>query len=324
MAPLRLLCPSAPRPGFRRRLGRDRDLSPRRASSPPGEEQTDFGDYELREVLGSGAMGIVYRAWQRSLGIFVALKVIRTGHLAASDEVRRFRDEAKKVAQLRHPHIVRVLNCSEHEGRHYFAMELMEGGSLKRQLELGPVPSRRAAQWLLEVAQAIEAAHQIGMIHRDLKPANVVLDGNAAAHVTDFGLARWLDQESSLTAPGAIVGTLGYMAPEQADGKATVAADIYGVGAILYALLAGRPPFHSETVLGTSNKSPPGTDCSAPHQFRSRFRSRTDLPEMSGEGAGAPLYERRRRRRGFGIVPRRRAPSPRPPAWLDGCIIPAL
>jgi serine/threonine protein kinase len=247
---LRLLRPSAPTVSG---IG-----SEHTATYPPGERtalpdggHSDFGDYELREVLGRGGMGIVYLAWQRSLGIFVALKVIRAGRLASSEEVKRFREEAKKVAQLRHPHIVRVLNCSEHEGRHYFTMELMEGGSLTRQLEQGPVSSRRAAQWLLDVAQAIEAAHQIGMIHRDLKPGNVVLDNNAAAHVTDFGLAKWLDQESSLTAPGAIVGTLGYMAPEQADGQATVAADIYGLGAMLYALLTGRPPFQSETVLGT-------------------------------------------------------------------------
>jgi eukaryotic-like serine/threonine-protein kinase len=193
----------------------------------------------------------VYLAWQRSLGVFVALKVIRAGRLASPEEVRRFREEAKKVAQLCHPHIVRVLNCAEHEGRHYFSMELMEGGSLSRQIELGPVSARRAAGWLLEIAQAIQAAHQIGMVHRDLKPANVVLDGHGAAHVTDFGLAKWLDQESSMTGAGAIVGTLGYMAPEQADGKATLAGDIYGLGAILYALLTGRPPFQSETVLGT-------------------------------------------------------------------------
>lgn len=252
MAPLRLLCPSAPAPSVFAVGSEETATYPQgAASSSPAGEQTEFGDYELREVLGGGGMGIVYRAWQRSLGTFVALKVIRTGHLAASDEVKRFREEAKKVAQLRHPHIVRVLNCSEHKGRHYFTMELMEGGSLKRQIEQGPVPSRRAAQWLLEVAQAIEAAHQIGMIHRDLKPANVVLDSNAVAHVTDFGLAKWIGRESSLTAPGAFVGTLLYMAPEQADGKATVAADIYGLGTILYALLTGRPPFHSETVLGT-------------------------------------------------------------------------
>jgi predicted Ser/Thr protein kinase len=219
--------------------------------APAPKLMASFGDYEVIEELGRGGMGVVYRAWQRSLGVFVALKMIRAGRLASPEEVKRFRDEAKKVAQLQHPHIVRVLNCAEHEGRHYFTMELMEGGSLGRRIELGPVPSRRAALWLLEVAQAAQAAHEIGMVHRDLKPANVVLDGKDAAFVTDFGLAKWLDQESSVTATGAIVGTLGYMAPEQADGKATVASDIYGLGAILYALLTGRPPFQSETVLGT-------------------------------------------------------------------------
>ena len=222
-----------------------------RGTALPEGEHPDFGNYELLEVLGSGGMGVVYRAFQRYLGIFVALKVILAGRLASLEEVTRFREEAMKVAQLNHPHIVRVLHCAEHDGRHYFTMDLMEGGSLSRQIEHGPVPSRRAAQWLLEVAQATQAAHQIGMVHRDLKPANVVLDGQGAAHVTDFGLAKWLDQESSLTATGAIVGTLGYMSPEQTEGRSTFAGDIYGLGAILYALLTGRPPFQSETVLGT-------------------------------------------------------------------------
>jgi predicted Ser/Thr protein kinase len=179
----------------------------------PEGEHPDFGDYELRGVLGGGGMGVVYRAWQRSLGVFVALKMIRAGRLASPEEVRRFREEAKKVVQLNHVSIVPVLHCGELDGRHYFTMKLMEGGSLARQIETSPVASRRAARWLLEVTHAIQAAHQIGMVHRDLKPANVVLDSQGAAYVTDFGLAKWLDQESSMTATGAIVGTLGYMAP---------------------------------------------------------------------------------------------------------------
>jgi hypothetical protein len=221
-----------------------------RAVLPEGEHP-DFGDYELREVLGSGGMGVVYRAFQPSLGIFVALKMILAGRFASQEEVTRFREEARKVAQLKHPHIVRVLHCAEHDGRHYLTMDLMEGGSLSQQIGHGPVPSRRAAQWLLEVAQATQAVHEIRLVHRDLKPANVVLDSHGAAHVTDFGLAKCLDQESSSTATGAIVGTLGYMSPEQTEGKSTFASDIYGLGAILYALLTGRPPFQSETVMGT-------------------------------------------------------------------------
>ncbi len=214
-------------------------------------ENPDFGDYELREVLGRGGMGKVYRAFQPSLGVFVALKMILAGRFASQEEVTRFREEAKKVAQLRHPHIVRVLHCAEHRGRNFLTMDLMEGGSLSQQIERGPVPARRAAQWLLEVAQAIQAVHEIRIVHRDLKPANVVLDSQGAAHVTDFGLAKCLDQESSSTAPGAIVGTLGYMSPEQIEGRSTFASDIYGLGGILYALLTGRPPFQSETVMGT-------------------------------------------------------------------------
>ena len=221
-----------------------------RASSSPPAVQT-FGEYELKEVLGGGGMGVVYRAWHRRLDRFVAVKMIRSGQFASAADVRRFQEEAKNVAQLDHPQIVPVYECGEHQGHHYFTMKLMESGSLRQQIEQGPVPSRRAAEWLRAVARAVQAAHQAGIIHRDLKPANIVLDDQGQAHVTDFGLAKWVNGDHSLTATGAIVGTILYMAPEQADGKATIATDVYGLGAILYALLTGRPPFQSETALDT-------------------------------------------------------------------------
>jgi serine/threonine-protein kinase len=219
--------------------------------APPAAGPTPFGDYELHEVLGEGGMGVVHRAWQPSLIRFVALKVIRAGRLASPDDVRRFRGDAQKAAHLTHPHIVPILECGEHERQLYFTMKLMEGGSLSDQIKRGPVASRRAAEWLQAVAQAVEAAHRAGIIHRDLKPANVLLDAQGQAHIADFGLARWIDREASLTATGAIVGTVGYMAPEQVDGRATLASDVYGLGAILYTLLTGRPPFQAETVLDT-------------------------------------------------------------------------
>jgi serine/threonine-protein kinase len=217
----------------------------------PEAESRSFGDYDLKEVLGQGGMGVVYRAWQRSLGRFVALKMIRPAHGVSPADVRRFHAEAETIAHLDHPSIVPLYDCGEHQGQYYTTMKLMEGGSLSRQIEQGPVSSRRAAQWVRGVARAIAAAHQAGIVHRDLKPANVVLDGQGQAHVVDFGLAKWVEREASVTASGAIVGTAGYMAPEQVDGRATFASDIYGLGAILYALLTGRPPFHSESVWAT-------------------------------------------------------------------------
>jgi hypothetical protein len=215
------------------------------------DERANFGDYELHEVLGKGGMGVVYRAWHRSVGHFVALKMIRAGLLASPEEVRCFHEGATFLAQLQHAHIVPILNRGEHGGHLFFTMRLMEGGSLSRQIDVGPVASRRAAQWLLEVTRAIAVAHKNNIVHRDLKPANVVLDANGIAHVTDFDLAKRLSQDASVAAAETVVGTVGYMAPEQTYGTATVASDIYGLGAILYALLTGRPPFKSDTFWDT-------------------------------------------------------------------------
>jgi serine/threonine-protein kinase len=224
-------------------------LSPEATSAPVCGSV--IGPYRLVQEIGAGGMGTVWKAQQTvPVKRLVALKVIRSG-MDSQQVLARFEKERQALAQMDHPNIVPIYDCGEHQGQHYFAMKLMEGGSLSQQIEQRPVGSRRAAQWVRDVALAIKAAHQAGIIHRDLKPANIVLDGQGQAHVADFGLAKWIDHETSLTTTGAIVGTAGYMAPEQVDGKSTTASDLYGVGAILYTLLTGRPPFQSETVLDT-------------------------------------------------------------------------
>jgi serine/threonine-protein kinase len=213
-----------------------------------------FGDYELRRVLGRGGMGIVYEAQQMSLNRPVALKMIRAGLWADSEEVRRFQNEAEAVANLDHPGIVPVFEVGQHKGRHYFSMKRVEGSSLDKVLSEYPSKPREAAQVLLEVARAVHHAHQRGILHRDLKPSNILLDRSGAPHVTDFGLARRIEGDSSLSLSGAILGTPQYMSPEQASGsrhEITTATDVYGLGAVLYAMLSGRPPFQGESVIET-------------------------------------------------------------------------
>ena len=229
-----------------------------------------FADYEILEKIAEGGMGVVYKAKQRSAKRFVALKMILPRPGMTDEDVTRFRQEAEAAAQRRHPHIVRIYDVGTMTGpdgnpRPYFTMDLIEGGSLSQSLKerqaagvlektsLWAAEQRRVADMMATVARAVHFAHQHRILHRDLKPSNVLLDSECRPHLTDFGLAKRLEGGAGLTQTGAIVGTPGYLAPEQASNPkgVTTAADVYGLGAILYECLTGRPPFQAETPLDT-------------------------------------------------------------------------
>jgi WD40 repeat protein len=205
-----------------------------------------FGDFELIAEIARGGMGVVYRARQVSLNRMVALKMILGGELATPDSVRRFRNEAEAAARLRHPNIVSIHEVGEHEGQHYFAMELVEGPNFSALVRDGPLPAAKAAGYVQAVAEAVAHAHAQQVLHRDLKPSNILLDPFDQPRVTDFGLARQLDRGFELTLSGQTMGSPGYMSPEQAGGRpgdVSVASDVYALGAVLYHLMTGRPPF---------------------------------------------------------------------------------
>ena len=229
------------------------------ASNPPlGDPPTLDTVFELLEQIGSGGMGVVYKARQAALNRFVALKMVRVIDGGNPELLARFRSEARVVASLHHPHIVQVYNYGEHEGLPYIAMELVEGGSLADRLDGTPWRPRRAAALLVKLAEAVQFAHEHHVIHRDLKPANVLIASDANepdVKITDFGLAKCFFEESSLhTGSYAFLGTPSYMAPEQANGQTREigpAADIYSLGAILYELLTGQPPFRGDSPIET-------------------------------------------------------------------------
>jgi hypothetical protein len=198
-------------------------------------------------------MGVVFKARQAGLNRVVALKMLPSGQLASEADVQRFRLEAEAIAHLDHPNIIPVYEIGGQEGLHYFSMKFVEGGNLAQHMARLAGDPRAAVRLLTMLAQAVHYAHQRGIIHRDLKPANILLDADQHPYITDFGLAKRTTGGSGMTQTGAVVGTPSYMAPEQARGEKTLttAADVYALGAILYELLTGRPPFHAETPLDT-------------------------------------------------------------------------
>ncbi len=218
-----------------------------------------FGEYELLEQLGSGGMGVVYKARQSKLKRIVALKLIKAGELANPQDLQRFQAEAQAAARLSHPGIVPVHEVGVFQGQHFYTMDYVAGANLSQLHRDEPVPSRRAAELIQQLAEAIDYAHQQGVVHRDLKPANILLTAEGTPRITDFGLAKLLrtdddSQAVTLTETGQILGTAGYMSPEQAGGKTRLvgpAADIYALGAVLYALLTSRAPFVGESVSHT-------------------------------------------------------------------------
>ncbi len=211
-----------------------------------------FGDYELLDVIAQGGMGIVYRARQKSLNRIVAVKMLLAGEFALPKFVERFRAEAEVVAQLQHPNIVAIHEIGEQGGQPFFSMDYVEGRNLAQvsgEFKARSAEVNRCAGWLKSMAEAVHYAHQRGIIHRDLKPSNVLIDAFGQPRITDFGLAKRLTGDSELTLTGQVLGSPNYLPPEQASGKpASVGSDIYSLGAILYHLLTGRPPFEAESL----------------------------------------------------------------------------
>ena len=221
-------------------------------SKPTDPRQPTLGDFVLLERIAEGGMGVVYKAKQKGLERIVALKMIRSGQFADDEEVQRFHREAAAAAKLDHPGIVPIYQVGEEDGQHFFAMAYVKGHSLADIIREQRLPPKQAAEYVRKVAIAVHFAHQHGIIHRDIKPGNVLVDELGELKVTDFGLAKDIDSDHSLTTSGQIVGTVSYMPPEQASGtirRVSTWSDVYSLGALLYALLTQRPPFQAENPL---------------------------------------------------------------------------
>src|SRR5438876_2084791 len=214
----------------------------------------ELGDYELLDEVGRGGQGVVFRARQKSLNRTVALKVISLGQWASKAHLKRFRLEAEAAARLEHPGIVPIHEVGERDGQCYFSMKFVEGGQLDEVVRRAPMSIRQAVELIVKVARIVHYAHEHGILHRDIKPGNILLDAKGEPHLTDFGLARLVESESSVTHTLEVLGTPSYMAPEQAVGNnAAISSvtDVYGLGAVLYQLLTGQPPFAGGTTYET-------------------------------------------------------------------------
>ena len=245
---------------------------PSRAATMLGE----LGDYELLEEIGRGGQGVVFRARQKRLNRTVALKVISLGQWASKAHLKRFRREAEAAASLDHPCIVPIYEVDERDGSCYFSMKFVEGGQLDEVTRREPMPIRRAVELIAKVARTVHYAHEHGILHRDIKPGNILLDAKGEPHLTDFGLARLVESESSVTHTLDILGTPSYMAPEQAVGNNTAvsnATDVYGIGAVLYQLLTGHPPFAGGATY-RDDQAPLGYRTAATAPVKSENRSR--------------------------------------------------
>jgi serine/threonine-protein kinase len=214
----------------------------------------ELGDYELLEEVGRGGQGVVFRARQKSLNRTVALKVISLGQRASKEHLSRFRREAEAAASLDHPRIVPIHEVGERDGFCYFSMRFVKGGQLDEVVRGAPMSIRQAAELIAKVARTVHYAHEHGILHRDIKPGNILLDTKGEPHLTDFGLARLLETESTVTRSLEVMGTPSYMAPEQAAGNnaaVSAATDVYGLGAVFYELLTSHPPFAGSTTYET-------------------------------------------------------------------------
>jgi serine/threonine protein kinase len=257
------------------------------------EMPNEFGDYELLEEIGRGGQGVVFRAWQRSLSRTVAVKIIGIGQWTTNAHLRRLRREAEAAAKLNHPGIVPIYEVGERDGTYYFSMRFVEGDPVDEVVSRGPVSARQAAELIAKVARTVHYAHEHGILHRDIKPGNILLDANGEPHLTDFGLARLVEHGSTVTGSLEVMGTPSYMAPEQAVGNnagVSRATDVYGLGAVLYELLTGHPPFAGGNNLRNNPTAARFRAApTAPVEPENRSRSFRCLPEVSRERSAVPL-----------------------------------